>query len=151
MNNFTNKITKMKSVLIILILAAGLLATDNEWVYNCTLNLVTPFDQSNTIVTNMKLHNCSEANIFWNYPMNNLTIVFTVPQSKPFQFCLINSDSIYDDIPVYRVTSSQETKVGKSSEKVCMQSDSTNSLTLKLVGPPKMKYYGVFVDFSITV
>ena len=144
----------MKSILIVFILVAGLLASrDNELVDRCKMNLSTPSAQPNTIVTNAKLHNCSEAIIFWNYPINNLTMFFTVPQSKPFQLCLTDLKKIPFDLPIYRKSpiSGQETKIGTSKSKVCMQSDSTNSLTLKLVGPPKMKYYGVSVVYSITV
>lgn len=141
----------MKSLIIIFCLVASLIATHNEWANDCSLNLSTPLNQPNTIVTNAKVLNCSEANIFWNYPMNNLTIVYSAPKSASFNFCLTNSNSIYPDIPVYHVVLNQETKVIKSSNKVCMKSDATKSLTLKLVGPPQMKYYGVFIDYSITV
>jgi hypothetical protein len=137
----------MKKFIFIFILAEIILA--NEWIYDCMMNLSIPV-QPNTVITNQKLINCTEASIFWNYPMNNLTSVFSSKENKPFQFCLINSNQIYNDIPVYRVEENQETRVVKSDDNVCMQSDSlTNTVTLRFVGPKQMKYYGVFIQYSI--
>ena len=60
------------------------------------------------------------------------------------------ANQIYNDIPVYRVEENQETRVVKSDDNVCMQSDSlTNTVTLRFVGPKQMKYYGVFIQYSI--
>ena len=137
----------MKILIFIFILAEIILA--NEWIYDCMMNLSIPI-QPNTEITNQKLINCTEASIFWNYPMNNLTSVFSSKENKPFQFCLINSNQIYNDIPVYRVEENKETRVVKSDDNVCMQSDSlTNTVTLRFVGPKQMKYYGVFIQYSI--
>jgi len=140
----------MKSVLaIIFLIITGLLTNGNGWALDCSLNVSTPSGQVNHVITNSEVLNCTEANIFWNYPMNNLTIVFSAPELKPFQFCLINSDSIYYDILVYHVENNQETKVIKSKNKVCMKSNTGNTITLKLAAPTQMKYYGVFVDYTI--
>lgn len=137
----------MKKFIFIFILAEIILA--NEWIYDCMMNLSIPV-QPNTVITNQKLINCTEASIFWNYPMNNLTSVFSSKENKPFQFCLINSNQIYSDIPVYRVEENNETRVVKSDDNVCMQSDSlTNTVTLRFVGPKQMKYYGVLIKYSI--
>lgn len=137
----------MKIFLFIFILAEITLA--NEWIYDCTMNLSIPI-QPNTVITNQKLIDCTEARIFWNYPMNSLTSVFSSKDNKPFQFCLINSNQIYFDIPVYRVEGNKETLVVKSDDNVCMQSDSlTNTVTIRFAAPKQMKYYGVFIDYSI--
>ena len=140
----------MRIFILLTILMSSLLPIDNQSVLDCSINLSTSPSQPNTLITNEKVVNCPRANIFWNYPTNNLTIVFSAPQSKPFQFCLIKSTEIYTDIPVYRLVNGQETLVVKSDTEVCMSSDrDVNTLTLKLVGPKKLKYYGVFIDFSL--
>jgi hypothetical protein len=116
---------------------------------NCYTNLSTP-PNTNTVITNEQSINCTDASIFWNYPTNNLTIIFSSSQHTSFEFCLIESNQIYKNIPVYRVVGEKETLVIKSENKVCMPSESqTNVLTLKLVGPQRMMYYGVFIQYSI--
>ena len=117
---------------------------------NCFINLSTSPNTPNTVITNEQSINCTDASIFWNYPTNNLTIIFSSSQHESFEFCLLQPNQIYKDIPVYRVVGQQETLVVKSEEKVCMPSDTkTNILTLKLVGPQRMHYYGVFIEYSI--
>ena len=117
---------------------------------NCFINLSTSPNTPNTVITNEQSINCTDASIFWNYPTNNLTIIFASSQHESFEFCLLQPNQIYKDIPVYRLVDQQETIVVKSEEKVCMPSDTkTNILTLKLVGPQRMHYYGVFIEYSI--
>ena len=116
---------------------------------NCFMNLSTS-SNPNSVITNEQLLNCTEASIFWNYPTNNLTIIFSSSHYKSFEFCLLQPNQIYKDIPVYRVVGQQETLVIKSEDKVCMSSDTkTDILTLKLIGPQQMHYYGVFIEYSI--
>ena len=130
----------------LLLIVAGVLAIDDD----CFLNLNIP-SQQNTVITNEKLLNCTEASMFWNYPTNNLTIVFTSLHSDQFKFCLLKSNQIYSDIPVYRIQRDQEVLVTKSENKICMNSDESEKslLTLKLVGPKQMHYYGLLIDYSI--
>jgi len=136
------------SMLVLLALVACLQVAYSD--DNCFINLSTSPNTPNTVVTNEQSINCTDASIFWNYPTNNLTIIFSSSQHEPFEFCLLEPNQIYKDIPVYRVVDEQETLVVKSEEKVCMPSDTkTNILTLKLVGPQRMRYYGVSIDYSI--
>lgn len=146
----------MKIFLILLFLVAGSLAIvdqnnhrsaiDDFNIAHCYMNLWS--DVRN--VSNDKLKNCTEAQIFWNYPTNNLTVVFSAPKFKPFKLCLINSLEIMDDIPVYRVVGKQNSLVVKSKNNVCMNSDMLKkTLTLKFVGTEKPKYYGVLIKYFI--
>lgn len=116
----------------------------------CYLNLNIP-SQPNTVITNEQVLNCTEVSMFWNYPTNNLTILFTSLHSNQFNFCLLKPNQIYSDIPVYRIEKGQEILVKKSSNKVCMKSDENEKsiLTLRLVAPERLHYYGVFIDYSI--
>ena len=85
----------MKSLLLIFILVLGCSASEYYYsLVNCSFSLVRPFDIFNTIIAtkDVKLENCNEAKILWNYPINNLTIVFSAPKSKPFEFCLKDLD-----------------------------------------------------------
>ncbi len=135
------------SMLVLLALAACLQVAYTR--DNCFMNVNTPNDP-NTVITNEKSINCTDALIFWSYPRDNLTIIFSSSQHESFEFCLLQPNKIYKDILVYRVVGQQETLVVKSEEKACMPSDTkTNILTLKLVGSPRMRYYGVFIDYSI--
>ena len=141
----------MKSFAFFLIFSVSGILTIEAYinVNGCQMTL-TSGDKPNTVITNRQLLNCTEASIFWSYPLNNLTIEFSAPKSKPFSLCLLKSSQIYQDIPVYRIVGSKETLVTKSEKKVCMTSDrNVNKLTLKFVGPNILKYYGVYINFSI--
>ena len=139
-------------LLVSLVTCLQVAYSDNE----CRLILRT---SGNTVITNEQLPNpdCTRALILWRYEFgrhgigrDNLTIIFSSSQHESFEFCLLEPNQIYKDIPVYRVVDQQETLVVKSEEKLCMPSDTkTNILTLKLVGPQRMHYYGVFIDYSI--
>jgi len=136
-------------ILIIFVFSSLLEINCQQWVTNCSMTLSTSF-QPNTLITNEKLINCSEAHISWAYPGYNLTIVFTAPQSKPFEFCLLRPNQIYEDILIYRIVDEKETLVVKSDNKVCMKSNSdVNVLTLKFVAPTPPTYYLVFIDYSL--
>ena len=132
----------MKIFLILLFLVAGSLAIvdqnnhrsaiDDFNIANCYMNLWPNVGN----VSNDKLKNCTEAQIFWNYPANNLTVVFSAPKFKPFK--------------LYRVVGKQNSLVVKSKNNVCMNSDRlTKTLTLKFVGTKNPKYYGVLIEYSI--
>ena len=139
----------MKRFLIIVFLIAGLLTKSNGVELDCNLIVSKPVGQTNHQITNEKVINCSKASVVWNYPTNNLTIVFSTPKSNSFQLCLRNSISIYSDILVYRKENDQEVKVLKNSNNVCMESDIGKKLTLKLVAPSKLIYYGVLVRYTL--
>ena len=143
----------MKSFLIILFFAAVLKASTTESPDSCKRYLILPstFEESKRIFTNEQLQNCSRANMIWSNPMNNLTFVFSAPQSKPFRLSLFNTIPYFYDIPTYHVINGKEEEIKKSTNKVVLKRDSTNSLTLKFVGPSKSKYFGVYIDHSITV
>jgi hypothetical protein len=133
----------MKTVAIFFFLVVGSFAINDE---SCYMNLLP--DVGN--VSNDKLKNCPEAQIFWNYPDSNLTVLFSAPKLKPFKLCLINSNEIKYDILVYRVVGKQNSLVVKSNNNVCMHSDRlTKTVTLKFVGTGKPKYYGVLIEYSI--
>jgi hypothetical protein len=135
------------SILVLLSFVACLQVAYSD--KKCSL-ILRPSSDTNSVITNEKLLNCTNAEIFWSYPRNNLTIIFSSSQRKSFKFCLLKPNEIYKDIPVYRVVGRKEKLVIKSENKVCMSSDSqTNILTLKLVGPRRMMYYGVFIRYSI--
>lgn len=138
-------------VIIFIICFTDSLTSANPFDNGCSLTIVSAPDL-NTFFSNNELLSCANASIFWSYPLGNLTTVFSadVNKTKSFDFCLFNSLSIYNDIPVYRVQDGQEFKINKNNNKVCMQSDSSNSVTLKLVGPKNLKYYGVFIDFGLS-
>ena len=136
----------MKKFAILFFLIAGSLAIDDIYVYGCTMNL----SPNVGMVSNEQLHNCTEAQIFWNYPQNNLTVVFSAPELKPFQVCLLKSHQIYYDILIYHIADKKETLVTKSVNKVCIQSESsTKTVTLKFAAPEVLKYYGIFIDYSV--
>jgi hypothetical protein len=102
-------------------------------------------------ISNKDFYNCSDASIFWSYPVSNMTIIFRYDQnsSSPFNFCLTDLKSIYDDILLYRITDGKESKIDKIQHKICFDSDKNNSFGLKLVGPSSIYYYGVFIRYTL--
>ncbi len=152
----------MKSLLLIFILVLGTSASEYYFsLVDCSLSLVRPSDQFNNIIAtkDVKLENCNEAKILWNYPINNLTLVFFAPKSKPFEFCLkdldyftnINKVKVNGDIKVYNGESNQELQITKGGNKVCWKSGINKTFQLKLAASSQLKYYGVIIDYSIKV
>ena len=141
----------MKIIIFILCFIVSLAST-NPFPHGCSITINSE-SNLDTQFTNNQLLNCLNSSIFWSYPTGNLTALFSadINKSKSFEFCLFDSIQIYSDIPVYRVVNGQEFKITKNDNKVCMISDSTNTVTLKLVGPKSLKYYGVFIDVGISV
>ena len=98
----------------------------------------------------------NEAKILWNYPINSLTLVFSAPKSKPFEFCLkdldyftnINKVKVNGDIKVYNGESNQELQITKGGNKVCWKSGINKTFQLKLAASSQLKYYGVIIGIS---
>jgi hypothetical protein len=118
----------------------------NECFITVSCDTNKPFE-----ISNKDFYNCSDASIFWSYPVSNMTIIFKYDQnsSLPFNFCLTDLKSIYDDILLYGIADGEETKIDKILQKICFDSDKNNSFGLKLVGPSSIYYYGVFIRYTL--
>ena len=116
-------------------------------IFDCQMT-VSCYTEKPFEVSNKNLFNCSEGSIFWSYPMSNMTMIFTY-NGVPFQFCLTNTNFIYDDMPLYRIINEQELKIDIVAEQMCFNSDKNNTVILKSVGPTSVKYYGEMINFRL--
>ena len=51
---------------------------------------------------------------------------------------------------VYRLFNGQETEVTTTNSKLIQYSDANYQVILKLQGPPRLTYYGVFINYEVT-
>jgi hypothetical protein len=128
------------------------IAADDDFHYGCTVytssaNGVDTVQTSNKLILDCR----DDATIFWSYPKDNLQITFQADEtaSQPFTVCLHELEKIYNDISVVHLNNGQESPVDQFSS--CFDSDENNLVAVKLYGTKEMKYYGVFVKFSIQV
>lgn len=102
-------------------------------------------------INNKKLITCDYASIFWSYPKANLTITFyaDLTASKPFLLCLRETDFLYKDIPIYRVTRNQEYVIIVNDDPLCFKSDDDNTVVFRFTVPSNIEYYGELIHFTI--
>jgi hypothetical protein len=107
-----------------------------------TLNLV------NTNLSN----SCSSVNIFWSYPMNNLTVVIETPytqQRQPYTIHLHSRQLKSQISHIYRLLQGQEIERTKIGNTVIEKSDSNYQVILKFQAPTQLKFYGLFIAYDI--
>jgi hypothetical protein len=95
---------------------------------------------------------CTSIDLFWSYPVGNLTMIIETPFSKKQQAYTIelNNERVMGAIShVYRLIDGKEIEVTTKESKLIQHSDSKYQVILKLQGPPKLTYYGVFIDYDI--
>jgi hypothetical protein len=167
----------MASILLFLVLLLTVIAepivlgvpvTDNDIHESCEAQLsphADPYQCSGTVSvrldckistlnlthTNMS-ERCNSIDLFWSYPVDNLTMIIETPFSKKQQAYTIelNNERIMGAIShVYRLIDGKEIEVTTKESKLIQHSDSKYQVILKLQGPPKLTYYGVFIDYDV--
>ncbi|CAF1159354.1 unnamed protein product [Rotaria magnacalcarata] len=119
---------------------------------DCTINAgVFGVCQSATLdLTNSDLvKSCSSVDLFWNYPVGNLTLTIGPSQHKPYTVYIDNEKLTPYFSHVYRIFNGQETDVTTIDQKLIQYSDSNNQIILKFQGPSTLFYYGVFIEYDI--
>jgi hypothetical protein len=102
----------------------------------------------NLDVTNLK--SCTEVNLSWDYPTNNLTMIIETPFTQQHQPYAINLDNYWlFGIQTYRILNGKEIQV-KSNDKVIVEnSDSNYQVILKLQAPPTLSVYVLFFNYNV--
>ena len=98
---------------------------------------------------------CNSANIFWNYPQNNLTFIIDTPFTatrQPYTLRL----SVYPTQPqMFRVFQVQPdgttTELNIQSDIITVRSDSNFQVRLKFEGPSRYIVYGVFIRYDVVL
>lgn len=110
----------------------------------------TKFNLSNTNTSKT----CTSVNLFWNYPVDNLTTIIETPftQKKQAYKLYIDNEQLTPYIShVYRILNGKETEVTTTDKILIQHSDANYQVILKFQGPPTLYYYGVFINYNITV
>ncbi|CAF4186866.1 unnamed protein product [Rotaria sp. Silwood2] len=119
---------------------SGSLSTD----YRCNSTFLNIFDTP--------FYNCSNVNIFWDAPRNNLTLTIEAANytnlKQPFAVSLSNRLGL---VPVYRIYSNeQEVLISKTEEKQSVHtSDENYQVVLKFKGPQRFQLYGTFIEYQV--
>ncbi|CAF1463796.1 unnamed protein product [Adineta steineri] len=122
--------------------------------FPCSGSLSTNYRCNNTFVNivDTPFYNCSNINIFWDAPRNNLTLTIEAANytdfKRPFAVSLSSRLGL---VPVYRVYSNgEEVLIPKTEEKqsVCT-SDENYQVILKFKGPPRFQLYGTFIEYEV--
>ena len=127
--------------------------------YECSLSISSPSllnckeTQFNLIETETSKV-CTSAQLFWNYPVNNLTITITTPFTSKKQAYTVSIDNEELQVAVfhvYRILNGQETEVTTNDTTLVQDSDANYQVILKFQGPPTLTYYGVFIRYTAIV
>jgi hypothetical protein len=123
----------------------------------CSVLLISP---PNCKETKLNLTNtntsktCTSVNLFWSYPIDNLTTIIATPftqKKQAYQLYIDNEQLKHYISHVYRILNGQETEVTTTDKTLIQDSDANYQVILKFQGPPKLTYYGVFINYNVVV
>ena len=155
--------TRFLSSLLLVILVHAVPITDGDG-RSCNVQIYSSYECSATVstsrscqashlsVANSSLVSCKQVSMFWSYPMNNLTMTIETPFTQGHQQYTISVDNhqLMGAIShVYRVLNNKETEVTTTSPQLILNSDSNYQIILKVVAPPELMYYGVFIKYDV--
>jgi len=102
---------------------------------------------------NTNISTCTSVELFWTYPIDNLTITIETPftQKQQAYTIYINNEKLQGAIPhIFRVFNGQETEVTTTDKRLIQYSDVNYQVILKFQAPPKLTYFGVFINYEVT-
>ncbi|CAF1435068.1 unnamed protein product [Didymodactylos carnosus] len=100
-------------------------------------------------VTSLK--SCTEVNLSWDYPTNNLTMIIETPFTQQHQSYAVNLDNYWlFGIQTYRILNGKEIEVKSNDNVVVENSDSNYQVILKLQAPPTLSLYVLFFNYNVT-
>jgi hypothetical protein len=102
---------------------------------------------------NTNISTCISVELFWSYPIDNLTITIETPFTKKQQAytIYINNEKLQGAIAhIFRVFNGQETEVTTTDKRLIQYSDANYQVILKFQTPPTPVYLGVFINYEVT-
>ena len=94
---------------------------------------------------------CTEVNLFWNYPKNNLTVIIETPFTKQRQPYAVNFDNNFGfGIPLYRIVDGKETKIKSTDNVIAEKSDSNYQVILKINARPTLSVFEWSFNYKVT-
>ncbi|CAF1123352.1 unnamed protein product [Rotaria sordida] len=94
---------------------------------------------------------CSNVSLFWNYPMQNLTITIEAANyAKLKQPYTVSLNDAFN-FPVYRVyPNGKEVLISRrTATPVAQRSDENYQVVLKFQGPKRLTFYGASIEYQV--
>ncbi|CAF1100572.1 unnamed protein product [Didymodactylos carnosus] len=101
-------------------------------------------------IVNTSYYHCSEARIFWNYPMQNLTV--TIESANYTKSKQLYSVSLTGGmLPTYRIypNGKEFLITNTTAEKIVEISDENYQVVLKFQGPKRLTFYGAEIEYQV--
>ncbi|CAF4096520.1 unnamed protein product [Rotaria sp. Silwood2] len=120
----------------------------------CDIGVSVPgsCQESTLNLAQSKLVSCNSGSIFWNYPMNTLIVTFETPFTQKRQSFSIrlNKQQINQAISrVCQVSPNGSSELKPIGNIITAKSDSNYQVVLKFEAPSTMRFYGVFIKYSV--
>ncbi|CAF4939471.1 unnamed protein product [Rotaria sp. Silwood1] len=99
-----------------------------------------------------KLASCNSGSIFWNYPVNTLIVTIVTPYTQKRQPFFIRLDNEQMKLAISRVCqvspqgSAELQPIGNI---ITAKSDSNYQVVLKFEAPSTLRFYGVFIKYTV--
>ena len=126
-------------------------AFDSPGSCRSQIYLPKPCDAATLNLGTTALKSCTEVNLSWDYPTNNLTIIIETPYTQKHQPYAVNLDNYWlFGIRTYRILNGKEIEVKSNDKIVTESSDSNYQVILKLQAPPTLSLYVLFFNYNVT-
>ena len=104
------------------------------------------------LAENQNISSCSSVEIFWSYPMNNLTIIIQTiwtEKHRPYTIHLQAKNLKPQILHLYRIEQGVEKQVKIRGKVIKQKSDENYQIILKFQAPKILQFYGVFIRYSV--
>lgn len=99
------------------------------------------------------ISSCSSVNIFWSYPMNNLTVIIQTQWTQKHRPYTIHVRANYlkpQILHLYRINQGIEKEIKIRGKVIKEKSDKNYEVILKFQAPKTLQFYGVFIEYNVT-
>lgn len=99
------------------------------------------------------ISSCSSVDIFWSYPMNNLTVIIQTmwtQKRRPYTIHLRAKYLKPQILHLYRINQGVEKEVKIRGNVIKEKSDKNYKVILKFQAPKTLQFYGVFIEYNVT-
>jgi len=96
---------------------------------------------------------CSSVEIYWKYPMNNLTVIIETPfteKHQPYSIRLQNQQLKTQISHIYQVCkSSAHTELKSQDDIITVKSNEDYQIILEFQAPTKFIFFGAFIKYDV--
>ena len=115
------------------------------------ISILKPCDSATLSLGTTHLKSCTEVNLSWDYPTNNLTIIIETPFTQQRQPYAVNLDNYWlFGVQPYRILNGKEIELKPTDKPLAEKSDSNYQVVVKLQAPPTLSLYVLFFNYNVT-